>query len=267
MAILATQTKTGLSWVRESLDLFKQAPRKWLMLALVSIGLFLVLPTLPVFQLFAFVIVLTWPIFIAVAMRMFRNVEMKKVEMLSTTMRLLQPKMLSLMQLGLISLVYLILVSMFLGSDAQAFVEFSQAKKTATMTEQEAAALMSKLLPVFLKVVLASLPLMIVNWFSPMLIAFNGYSLMKAIKSSVAGALQYVVAMTASSVIFFVGFIMIVLLISVFTGLFSVILPLGIAQSLKSFLMFGFMIFSIALMLTFQYVTYRDVFRAAKVSY
>ncbi len=267
MAILESQTKTGLSWVRESLDMFKQSPRKWLMLALVYIGLFLMVPSLPGFQIFAVVVILAWPIFIAVAMRLFRNTEVKKVEDLSTTMRLLQPKMAALLQLGLVCILYGFLVSILLGSDAQVFFELSQAQNKAAMTEQEAAEMVSKLFPILIKIMLALVPLMVATWFSPMLIAFNGYSLFKAIKSSVAGSLQYMVAMTVSWVIFFIGFVTIVLFISIVVGLFSAILPLPIALSLRSFLMFGFMMFAIALMLAFQYVTYRDVFRAAKIAY
>ena len=43
MAILESRTKTGLSWVKESIALFKTAPRQWLLLALVYVGLFMIL--------------------------------------------------------------------------------------------------------------------------------------------------------------------------------------------------------------------------------
>jgi hypothetical protein len=175
--------------------------------------------------------------------------------------------MAALLQLGLVCILYGFLVSILLGSDAQVFFELSQAQNKAAMTEQEAAAMVSNVLPILMKVMLALVPLMVATWFSPMLIAFNNYSLLKAIKSSVAGSLQYLVAMTISWAIFFIGFVTMVLLISIIVGLFSAILPLPMALSFKSFLMFGFMMFAIALMLAFQYVTYRDVFRAATIAY
>ena len=63
MAILQSRTQTGISWIKESIALFKTAPRKWLMLALAYLSLFVMLPSIPVLQFFAFLSVLIWPIF------------------------------------------------------------------------------------------------------------------------------------------------------------------------------------------------------------
>ena len=63
MAIQESSTKTGISWVKESVDLFKTAPRKWLSLALAYVGLFVLLPSIPGLRIFfAFVSILIWPI-------------------------------------------------------------------------------------------------------------------------------------------------------------------------------------------------------------
>ena len=102
MAILQSRTQTGISWVKESIALFKLSPRKWLMLALAYVGLFMILPTQPGFQFFAFISILLWPVFIAVAMRMFRNAELNKTENLTTILQGLQPKMAVLMLLGVL---------------------------------------------------------------------------------------------------------------------------------------------------------------------
>ena len=80
MAILESRTKTGVRWVAESVALFKLTPRKWLLLALSYLGIFVFIPSFPGLQLFSFVTILIWPIFIAIAMRMYRNAEVKKDE-------------------------------------------------------------------------------------------------------------------------------------------------------------------------------------------
>ena len=65
MAILESRTQTGLSWVKESLALFKTSPRKWLLLALAYVGFFMMLPSVPGLQFLAFVSILLWPVFLA----------------------------------------------------------------------------------------------------------------------------------------------------------------------------------------------------------
>ena len=78
MAIQESSTKTGVSWVKESVELFKTAPRKWLSLALAYVGLFMMLPSIPGLQLFAFASILIWPVFLAIAIMMYRNADIKK---------------------------------------------------------------------------------------------------------------------------------------------------------------------------------------------
>jgi hypothetical protein len=260
MAILESRTKTGISWVGESITLFKQSPRKWLLLALTYLGIFVLMPSIPGLQLFAFVTILIWPVFIAIAMRMYRNAEFKKVENLSAIMQLIQPKVRTLLMLGLLSLFYFIIVSIILSSDMQVLAEIIENKNQ--LSEQEMATALQTMMPIFLKLALLFIPLMMIGWFAPMLIAFNGYPLGKAIKSSIAGALQYMVAMAAAWLLLSAGIITLMLAASVLAGMFAFIMP-AIVQSLMTTLVFGCILISIAITLAFQYVSYRDIFRAA----
>lgn len=261
MAILESRTKTGVKWVTESVALFKLTPRKWLLLALSYLGIFVFIPSFPGLQLFSFVTILIWPIFIVIAMRMYHNAEVQKDENLSSIMQLVQPKMRELLLLGLISLFYFILVSIILSADLQAITETMG--KQAQLTEQEMVlAIGQTVTPVLLKLTLLFIPLIAAVWFAPMLIVFNGYSVMKSIKSSIAGSLQYVVAMTAAWLLLTAGIISLILTVSLVAGLFAFIQP-DFAQSLMTMLIFGCLLVSIALTLAFQYVSYRDIFRAA----
>lgn len=260
MAILESRTQTGISWIRESIALFKTAPRKWLMLALVYVGLFMMLPSIPVLQFFAFVSILMWPVFLAFAIALYRNADMKKQQSLSGAMQMIKPKMLQLMALGGACLLYAVLMSFMLNSDLQGLAALAQNKDK--MTESQMMAFMQKVLPVMLKMLLLSIPLLMATWFSPMLIAFNNYNLIKALKSSIAGSLQYVIALTAAWLLLTAGMLALMMAVGIVAGIVSALIP-ALGQLLIPFVLFGCMLLATALMLAFQYVSYRDVFRAA----
>ncbi len=252
MAILESRTKTGMSWVKESIDLFKTAPRKWLLLALAYIGFFMLLPSVPGLQFFAFISILIWPVFLAVALIMYRNADIKKEQSLNEIISNIQPKLFQLMALGASCLLYAMLIGFVLDSDVQGLAEMTKAK--TKMTESEMMIFVQKMLPVMLKMLLLSVPLLMATWFSPMLIALNNYTLVKAIKSSIAGSLQYLIALAAAWLLFTGGIAAIIL---------PVIIIGALVPALGQMLLFGCFLLATALMLAFQYVSYRDVFRAA----
>lgn len=260
MAILESRTKTGMSWVKESIDLFKTAPRKWLLLALAYVGLFMMLPSIPGLQFLGFISALIWPVFLAIAIKMYRNAELKKQQNLSEIIQNIQPKMSQLMALGAVCLLYAVLVSFFLNNDIQALVELAQNKEN--MTESQMAAFLQKMLPFMLKLSLLLAPLMMATWFSPMLIAFNNYTLVKAIKSSIAGSIQHLVALTTAWILLSGAIVAIMLIVGIAVGIIGSMVP-ALGQMLTTFLIFGCLLLATALMLAFQYVSYRDVFRAA----
>ncbi len=260
MAILESRINTGMSWVKESLALFKTAPRKWLLLALAYVSLFMMLPSIPILQFFAFVSILIWPIFLAIAIALYRNADMKKQQNLGEIITHIQPKMLQLMALGGACLLYAVLVSFILNSDLQGLATLAQNK--TEMTESQMLIFLKKMLPLLLKLTLLLIPLLMATWFSPMLIAFNNYGLVKAMKSSIAGSLQYFVALTAAWVLLTAGILTLMLVVGIVAGALSSLVPM-LGQMLMSFVVFGCLLLATALMLAFQYVSYRDVFRAA----
>ena len=260
MAILESRTQTGLSWVKESLALFKTAPRKWLLLALAYVSFFMMLPSVPGLQFLAFVSILLWPVFLAVVIALYRNADIKKQQNFGDLLRVIQPKMPTLMALGAACLLYGVLISLLLNSDLQGLADMAQTK--TQMTESQMMTLVQKMMPVMLKMGLLLIPLMMATWFSPMLIAFNNYSMVKAVKSSIAGSLQYIVAMGVAWLVLTVGIVVLMSLVGIVAGIISSLLP-GAGEILMPMVVFGCLLVATALMLAFQYVSYRDVFRAA----
>jgi hypothetical protein len=145
-----------------------------------------------------------------------------------------------------------VLLSFVLSSDMQSLPVLAANK--AKMTEAEMIIFLQKMLPVLLKLTLLLIPLMMATWFAPMLIALNNYSLLKALKSSIAGSLQYMIALGAAWLLFTAGIAALILLAIIIGALVPV---------LGQILLFGCFLLATALMLAFQYVSYRDVFRAA----
>ncbi|HNV87387.1 MAG TPA: BPSS1780 family membrane protein [Methylotenera sp.] len=260
MAIHESRTKTGISWVTESVTLFRTAPRKWLLLALAYVGLFMMIPSIPGLQFFAFISILIWPIFLAVAITLYRNADYKKKQSLGEIVQNVQPKMSQLMALGGACLLYAMVVSFVLDSDMQGLAALTQNK--TEMTESQMMNFLQKMFPLLLKLTLLLIPLMMATWFSPMLIAFNDYKLVKAIKSSIAGSLQYMVALAAAWLLLTAGILALMLGVGIVAGIISSLIP-GLGQVLMSMVVFGCLLLATALMLAFQYVSYRDVFRAA----
>ena len=259
MAILETSTKTGISWVKESVDLFKTAPRKWLSLALAYVG-FVLLPSALGLQLLVFINTLILPVFLVIAMMMYRNADMKKQQDLSEIMQNIQPKIPQLIALGGACLLYAVLMRFVIDSDIQGLAVLTQNK--TTMTESQMIIFLQKVFPFLLKFTLLLIPLMMATWFSPMLIAYNNYNVVKALKSSVAGSLQYMVALGVSWLLLTLGVVALMLVVGIIAGIVSGLVPV-LGQMMMSFVVFGCLLLATALMLAFQYVSYRDVFRAA----
>ncbi|MDG2293306.1 MAG: BPSS1780 family membrane protein [Methylophilaceae bacterium] len=263
MALLTASIKTGFSWISESIALCQQSPKQWMLLALAYLGIFVLLPSLPGLQLLGFVAIIVWPIFIAVAVRLYRNAEYQKQEKPAAIMALIQPKLRKLCLLGLINLVYFTIVSVLLNTDVQMLADLLE--KQAQVKDEQMRLVWQTMMPIMLKVIVLFIPLMMALWFSPMLIAFNDYSIKKALKSSIAGVLQYWAAMIAAWLLLSASIVALTLTTSLVAGMLALI-HLGFAQTILSMLILACLLISIALTLAFQYVSYRDIFRGAPIA-
>lgn len=260
MAIFETSTKTGRSWISESLALFKATPSKWMLLASVYVAVFMMIPSIPGFQLFSLITILIWPIFMVIAIAMYRNADNNISQSLSEIISMIKPKVKPLILLGGIFLLYGLLVSLVLNSDVEGLVGMT--KSIDKMTDSQAIALLQKFLPFLLKLILALIPMMMATWFSPMLIAFNNYTVGKAIKSSIAGSLQYLFALGVAWILLTAGIFALLVVAGIIIAIIGGLAPM-LGQLLMPILVFGCLLLATSLMFAFQYVSYRDVFRAA----
>jgi hypothetical protein len=261
MAILESRTKTGMSWVKESIALFKTAPPKFISLSIVYIAVIVILPSLKALEVVAHLLMIVWPLFLALAMNTCRNIELKKFQTASQILTLIKPKLMPLITLGVIFLLYGTAISYYFFNDDIVAMQALMPKQ-GVMTVAQSLAVAQKAIPLLFKMFLLITPLFMATWFSPMLIAFNNYDLVKAIKSSIAGSLQYMIALATAWILLSSGIIVLMLTVGIAVGIVGSLAP-ALAQMLTSFLIFGCFLLATALMLAFQYVSYRDVFRAA----
>lgn len=255
MAILDSQTATGFSWVQESVALFKQQTGKWISISAAYLLFMLLSSTIS--EVMAIVSILLWPAVTAYVLLIYRSVEMGKQESTQQIFNQLKPTLKPLLFLGLLAIIYLALAGWWLNDDMQAVVEMTKTQQS--MSEAERMALVKTAFPLYAKLLLLLVPLFVVTWFSPLLIAVNQYPLVKAIKSSIAGVLQYFGALNIAWLVL-TAYLM---LFSIFAGL--IVGVLGLVGTLAALVLFAVLLLGTTLFFAFQFVSYRDVFSAAPV--
>ncbi len=255
-----TSNQRGMRWVRESVALFRTQPHLWMLCSLAYIFVFMVLPSLPLLGFLGLVTVVVWPVCMAWIVLLYRQVDLTQAFAPRLIWQQLQPHIKPLAMLGGSCLIYAVLATYLLSSDLAYLV--SHAPSKVGMTESQMTLFIENVLSFMVKGLLLLLPLFIATWFSPMLIALNGYPLVKAVKSSIAGMLQYTVPMGVSWLVMTVGMLVIMLGLGLVIGLLGALLPV-LAQLLMPLLVFAALLAINALMFAFQYITYKDVFKAA----
>lgn len=246
--------KRGMNWVIHSVSVFRKTPATWMLLSLGYVILFMVIPAMPAMPtLLKLLIILAWPYCLAVAIGMFRQADQNRDVEFGELALQIRPNLAKLVALGGVCLIYGILVSIFTQRDMQVFAELANATPPSE-------ALLTQALPLVTKLLLLLLPMMMATWFSPMLVAYNNYSVVNAIKSSIAGCLQYVIPLTVAwlflTVTIAFGMMLIGVLVALVTMLSKVLGGLLMMLSLV-----GCLLLATALMLAFQYVCYRDIYK------
>ena len=244
--------QTAMTWVKECVTTIRKQPFKWLSVALAYLMIFLLLPAkLPV--VISYVLALFYPTFLVLAVGLYREEDAGRATSLTTLIHQVKPALKSLLLLGMVCVAYSFVVAYFTEAD-------SVALKVLIDTKAEPKLILSQALPLILKALVFLLPLMMATWFAPMLIAFQGLNVVQAIKSSIAGSIQGMVTMGLSWLIITVGMVLLMITVGVVFAIVSIALPTVGVFLTPVFLIISFL-FATALMLAFQYVTYRDICR------
>ena len=159
-----------------------------------------------------------------------------------------------LVYLGVICLFYSLLISLILSSDIKNIL--------AAASEPEISEdISNNVFSIVIKFMVLAIPVLMATWFSPILIAYHNFGLIKAIKSSFAGVLLSIIPITLSWLILLGGFIsLIFLMIMVFTILGSS--ENVLVSYVLIFLCMVVLAAYISTLFSFQYTTYKDVYKS-----
>lgn len=253
MSEQSSSVKTGLSWVTASLQIFLLSPSKWLLLALAYVAIFVVLPSLPHMPvLIALLVILFWPCFIALAIGLYREADQGRNTELTDLFQQIKPRMGMLIALGGICLVYGILVGMFTNGDTQVLGELINQKADPRQ-------ILTQALPLMAKVLIFFTPLLMATWFSPMLIAYQEFSVLEAIKHSLWASWRNLVTLGVAWLVLTLALVLVMLVMGIVVGLVAVI-----SQALSTILMVLLLLCSLlvgtSFMFAIQYFSYRHVY-------
>jgi cell division protein FtsL len=248
--------RDSIRWNKESFKLFKKTPNQSLMLSLAYLFIFMLLPSMPMIQIFSISSILIWPIFLVFAVNFYKTHDKNKEENFLAVFEKIKPRLATLLMLGLICLIYAAMVTMVLNSEMQGFIKLSE-------NNNELVTVINNFVPMIGKLILLLLPLLMATWFSPMLIVYNNYSLFKSIKSSIAGCLMYIFPLGLSWLIFSTIAILFMLSCGLLIGALASLFP-AIGPSLMGAIIFFALLVITSVMFAFQYISYRDIFKSAK---
>jgi len=241
-------------WVTQSVLLSKLNFKVTLLLGSAYIFAYLLVPSIPGLSFISPFLIIAWPISTMIFINFFRLSQDKKEINFKALLKINKENMRLLIYLGVICLFYSLLISLVLSPDIKNFV--------AAVSEPEISEdISNNLVSILVKFMVLAVPILMATWFSPILIAYHNFGLIKAIKSSFAGVLLSIMPITLSWLILLGGFISVIfLMIVVFT----------ILGSSENVLMSYVLIFLCMLVLaayistlfSFQYITYKDVYKS-----
>lgn len=238
------------SWLRDIFLILKKTKNYSLMIGYTYLFIFLVLPSLPLIQFLSPIVIILWPVVVVQIITFYQSQENKKISIFKLDSQL-KKSIPQLLRIGLITFFYALLVSTFLSPQMQSIVE--QANAGDSVIE---AAVFIKLI---LKLFLFMLPLFAATWFSPMIIVFRGEGVFKALKSSIAAILIYIIPLLMTWASMIVIFALLIYVLQNFLLLFGFSQAVYIAVS--TVVVFSLTAIYIAALFIFQFLGYKQIFK------
>ena len=242
------------NWIYSSLILFRQSVRQSLFLGMLYITIILFIPVLPVLQFFSPITIFLYPFIVLIYIHFYRELDSKRNFDIQHIFNLLKVKFRPLLFIGGLTFIFSTFLSMVFYAD---LIPNTEEIKSITQFSE-------KYQLTFIKLILISIPFIMATWFSPMLIFYNEYGAMKAIKSSLAGTLMFSIPLLLGWTILTGSFVVIILLATFFFSLLSFLGQNSISFLTSLFLLVSFTAY-ISILFIFQYVTYKDIFESLKI--
>lgn len=238
------------SWLKDIFLILKKTKNHSLVIGYTYLFIFLVLPSLPLIQFLSPIVIILWPVAVVQIINFYRSPDNKKISIFKLDSQI-KKSIPQLLRIGLITFFYALVISTFLSPQMQSIVE--QANAGDSVLD---AAVFLKLI---LKLFLFMLPLFAATWFSPMIVVYRGEGVFKALKSSIAAILIYIIPLLLTWVSMIVIFAVLIYVFQNFLLLFGLSQAAYIAIS--TIIIFSLTAVYIAALFIFQFLGYKQIFK------
>ena len=238
------------SWLRDIFLILKKTKNHSLVIGYTYLFIFLVLPSLPLIQFLSPIVIILWPVAVVQIINFYRSSDNKKISIFKLDSQI-KKSIPQLLRIGLITFFYAVVISTFLSPQMQSIVE--QANAGDSVLE---AAIFLKLI---VKLFLFMLPLFAATWFSPMIVVYRGEGVFKALKSSIAAILIFIIPLLLTWVSMIVIFAVLIYAFQNFLLLFGLSQAAYIAIS--TIMIFSLTAVYIAALFIFQFLGYKQIFK------
>ena len=238
------------SWLRDTFLILKKTKNHSLVIGYTYLFIFLVLPSLPLIQFLSPIVIILWPVAVVQIINFYRSPDNKKISIFKLDSQI-KKSIPQLLRIGLITFFYALVISTFLSPQMQSIVE--QANAGDSVLD---AVVFLKLI---VKLFLFMLPLFAATWFSPMIVVYRGEGVFKALKSSIAAILIYIIPLLLTWVSMIVIFAVLIYVFQNFLLLFGLSQAAYIAIS--TIIIFSLTAVYIAALFIFQFLGYKQIFK------
>ena len=238
------------SWLKDIFLILKKTKNHSLVIGYTYLFIFLVLPSLPLIQFLSPIVIILWPVAVVQIINFYRSPDNKKISFFKLDSQI-KKSIPQLLRIGLITFFYAMVISTFLSPQMQSIVE--QANAGDSVLDAEV------FLKLILKLFLFMLPLFAATWFSPMIVVYRGEGVFKALKSSIAAILIYIIPLLLTWVSMIVIFAVLIYVFQNFLLLFGLSQAAYIAIS--TIIIFSLTAVYIAALFIFQFLGYKQIFK------
>ncbi len=234
-------------WIYESFSLLKRHIRFSLLAGMFYLMFYMFVPATPGLNVLSPLLIILWPFVTILIVGNYLSKLNGQALDIKMLFNLLRQKLSHLIFVGLLSIAYTIFLSAWLSADMTRIIELSQ---SSSELEKISFNLIS---PILIKILLATIPFIMLTWFAPLLIVFKNYNFLKSIKSSFAACLIYLIPLLLSWIFFICIFLLVIFIVSFIASSLSPIL--------SSFFILILVTIYFALTFAFQGITYKTIFK------
>jgi magnesium-transporting ATPase (P-type) len=238
------------SWLRDIFLILKKTKNHSLVIGYTYLFIFLVLPSLPLIQFLSPIVIILWPVAVVQIINFYRSPNNKKISIFKLDSQI-KKSIPQLLRIGLITFFYALVISTFLSPQMQSIVEQANAGDSVL----DAAVFLNLILKLFLFM----LPLFAATWFSPMIVVYRGEGVFKALKSSIAAILIFIIPLLLTWVSMIVIFAVLIYVFQNFLLLFGLSQAAYIAIS--TIIIFSLTAVYIVALFIFQFLGYKQIFK------